>query len=82
MGFEYRFTQLLSLFAAIPPLIPTAKLFYTKRWSIYHFFRHLPMLFFAEVRYLATGTELDPPVQGSYLPLTSPHQPSTKYTTI
>ena len=82
MHIEYPCAQLLSLFAAVPPLISTAKLIYASRWKLLHFLQRLPRLFSAEVRYLFTGVELDPPVQDSRLPLALPRQPPAKRATI
>ena len=50
----------------------TVKLVYANRWNLLHFLRHLPKLFFAEVRYLTTGIELDVPIQDSRPPFTLP----------
>lgn len=59
---------MLSLFAAVPPLIPTAKLIYTSRWDLLRFLRRLPRLFLAEVAFLLTGIESCPPNQVTHLP--------------
>ena len=82
MNIEYLRAQLLSMFSAVPPLIPVAKLLYANRWNLLHFLRRLPRLFLVEVWYLMTGIELDPPAQDRRLPLALPRQPPTKRATI
>jgi len=51
----------------------TVKFIYSHRWDLLHFLRRFPALCRAEVKYLATGIELDPPAKDNYLPFT--HQP-------
>ena len=58
----------MSIFAAVPPLIPAAGLIYANRLDLLLFFRRLPRLFLTEVRYLATGIEPGPPDQDNHLP--------------
>ena len=68
MGIEYAHTQLLSLFAAIPPLIPTVNLVYASRWDMLHLIRRLPRSFLTEVTFLLTGVEPYGPIQDTHLP--------------
>lgn len=62
--------QVLSVFAAVPPFIFTVKFVYSRRWDLLRFLRRLPRLCLAEVMYLATGVELDPPAPVDHLPST------------
>ena len=63
------------MFAAVPPLISTMTLVYSRRWDLLRFLRRLPRLCLAEVRYLATGIELDPLVQENHLSSIRPTLP-------
>ena len=68
MPIEYPCAQLLSTFAAVPPLIPTARLIYDSRWGLLRLIQRFPWRCSAEVRYLITGYEPGPPVKDSHLP--------------
>ena len=65
---EYSRAQLLSTFAAVPPLILTARLIYNSRRALLHSIQHLPGRCSAEVRYLITGFEPGPLVKDGHLP--------------
>ena len=56
------------MFAAVPPFMSTMKFVYSHRWDLLRFFRRLPKLCLAEMKYLATGIEPDSLVQGNDLP--------------
>lgn len=56
---------MLSAFAAAPFFISTVNFVYLRRLDLFAFLRRLPLLCLGEVKYLVTGIEECPPVQGN-----------------
>ena len=56
------------MFSALPPLISVVKLCYLHRLDLLHSLRRVPRSFLAEVVFLITGNESNPPIEESPLP--------------